>query len=498
MWAHIFACRRMRGWCRAGEAAAAAPPGAEACGALLYPAASDFTQKENGQSRQSGQCAENPCSVAAADSASGCTAYVASPAVAATPGASAAEKSGGASGGGRVVAPSVAHLKEVRQVWVVTMHRQATHLDLSAQMLETLPSSISHLRALRKLTLDDNMLRSVTARTLLSFFLAPLPFLSVSPLATMCTHTRDERRETIRTRTVERDTENKAGMCSDLPSFLASPGLPNLRELSCDKNRLTEVPAVVASEGMRQLRLLSLANNYLAEVPVWVSSLEALILKVSSIVALYSQYNRSLTLRICKKALKTLNLEGNRLVDLPLALRALTRLMSLNLAHNCLDLLPLYVPRAPPPLTSALLLWRCAYSSCVCMCVHACMSVRVCVCVRACVRLLLWRGLHTGGLCGGVHALCSGVHASTPLHTCQWRQCTRTHTRTHRCVGEMPGMQTVDVRGNRLRGLSDWLDCPELCQELIESNGSSQLATMCWGATFSCRICQVLGPSSPQ
>jgi hypothetical protein len=68
----------------------------------------------------------------------------------------------------------VAHLKEVRQVWVVTMHRQATHLDLSAQMLETLPSSISHLRALRKLTLDDNMLRSVTARTLLSFFLATL------------------------------------------------------------------------------------------------------------------------------------------------------------------------------------------------------------------------------------------------------------------------------------------------------------------------------------
>jgi len=54
--------------------------------------------------------------------------------------------------------------------------------------------------------------------------------------------------------------------------------MPNLRELSCDKNLLTEVPAVVASEGMRQLRLLSLANNYLAEVPAWVSSLEALIL----------------------------------------------------------------------------------------------------------------------------------------------------------------------------------------------------------------------------
>ena len=277
MWAHIFACRRMRAWRRAGEAAAAAPPGAEACGALLYPVASDFSPKENWQSRQSGQCAENPCPVA--DSASGGTAYVASlAALAATPAAVAAEKSGGTSGGGGVVALSVANLKEVRQVWVVTMHRQATHLDLSAQMLETLPSSICHLRALRKLTLDDNMLRSVTARTLLTFFPAPLPFLSVSPLATVCTHARDERRETIRTRTVERDTENKAGMCSDLPSFLASPGLPNLRELSCDKNLLTEVPAVVASEGMRQLRLLSLANNYLAEVPAWVSSLEALIL----------------------------------------------------------------------------------------------------------------------------------------------------------------------------------------------------------------------------
>lgn len=55
-------------------------------------------------------------------------------------------------------------------------------------------------------------------------------------------------------------------------------------------------------------------------------------------------------------------------------------------------------------------------------------------------------------------------------------------------------MQTVDVRGNRLRGLADWLDCPELCQELIEANGSSQMATMCWGATFSCRICQVRSP----
>ena len=216
-------------------------------------------------------------------------------------------------------------------------------------------------------------------------------------------------------------------------------------------------------------------------------------------VALYSQYTRSLTLRICKKALKTLNLEGNRLVDLPLALRALTRLMSLNLAHNCLDLLPLYVPRAPPPLTSALLLWRCAVLFVcmhVCACVHLCVCVRVRACVRACV-------CSCGEACtrAGFVVVCMlYVVASMHPHPSILANGVIAHARTHahRCVGEMPGMQTVDVRGNRLRGLSDWLDCPELCQELIESNGSSQLATMCWGATFSCRICQVRGPSGPQ
>lgn len=58
----------------------------------------------------------------------------------------------------------------------------------------------------------------------------------------------------------------------------------------------------------------------------------------------------------------------------------------------------------------------------------------------------------------------------------------------------MSAVQTVDVRGNRLRGLADWLDSPELCQELMEADGSSQMATMCWGAAFSCRICQVRCP----
>ena len=53
----------------------------------------------------------------------------------------------------------IVDLKEVKQVWVVTLHEHAVHLDLSGQMLETLPQSICRLRNLRRLTLDDNMLQ---------------------------------------------------------------------------------------------------------------------------------------------------------------------------------------------------------------------------------------------------------------------------------------------------------------------------------------------------
>ena len=189
MWAHIFASRRMKPWRRASEAAAAAPPGAEACGALLYPAAGDFWPED---SRQSRQCAENPCSAAAAESGSACAVHVVNSAtLAAAPSASTAEKSSGARGGGGEQ-PGVAVVKEVRQVWVITMHRQATHLDLTRQMLETLPSSICHLTALRKLTLDDNLLRSVSARSLFPFLDAPLP-LARRKCANVCARARKEK-----------------------------------------------------------------------------------------------------------------------------------------------------------------------------------------------------------------------------------------------------------------------------------------------------------------
>ena len=54
---------------------------------------------------------------------------------------------------------------------------------------------------------------------------------------------------------------------SCLPDFLSSPGLPALRELSCDNNMLTQVPDVLASEYMSDLAHLSLSNNSISAVP---------------------------------------------------------------------------------------------------------------------------------------------------------------------------------------------------------------------------------------
>jgi internalin A len=109
--------------------------------------------------------------------------------------------------------------KEMRQLWVVTMQKRAAQLDLSGQLMESLPQSVSHLRALRRLVLDDNLLRA-------------------------------------------------------LPEDMGC--LPSLRELSCDNNRLTEVPPVLAAGNVCNLVLLSLGNNLISEVPSWASRLVGL------------------------------------------------------------------------------------------------------------------------------------------------------------------------------------------------------------------------------
>jgi Leucine-rich repeat (LRR) protein len=89
-----------------------------------------------------------------------------------------------------------------------------------------------------------------------------------------------------------------------------------LRELSCDTNRLAEVPPVLAEESLCQLQFLSLANNAISLVPEFAGQW---------------------------LALKSLNMQGNAISDLPLSLRKLSRLTSLTLAHNRLDLVPLCV-----------------------------------------------------------------------------------------------------------------------------------------------------------
>ncbi len=198
-------------------------------------------------------------------------------------------------------------------------------------------------------------------------------------------------------------------MCSALPGFLADPGLPNLRELSCDKNRLTEVPSVVASDSMRGLQLLSLAHNYIAEVPPWVSSLEAI---------------------------KTLNLEGNLLLDLPLDLRALTRLLSLNLAHNRLDVLPLYVPTHTPRACGPNVDACCFYGS-----LSLCLSVSLPISLfflsfslslfSLSLTLSLARAsTHTHRLCARVRA-CACMGGKPCMLACYASPCKQTREHTH-------------------------------------------------------------------
>ena len=199
------------GWQRAGDAAAAAPDASKECGAVLYCCSAAAPQPSatvearvtiGGQdaAEKPGPDFRNNPTHALVKKATG---------VATTRTASAVAVGGDESQGA----------VEMRQLWVVTMQRRAAQLDLSGQMMESLPQSVFHLRALRRLVLDDNFLRA-------------------------------------------------------LPDDIGC--LPSLRELSCDNNRLAEVPPVLAAGNVCNLVLLSLGNNLISEVPSWASCLVGL------------------------------------------------------------------------------------------------------------------------------------------------------------------------------------------------------------------------------
>ena len=237
VWVHIFASRRVAPWQRAGDAALASPHGAENSGANLYL----IDANKNSDARSS----HNPSSPLGALSPRPHTREAVWNLKAASP----CSGNGAIGGAGDVV--------EVKQVWVLVLHKLTRQLDLSHCMLDSLPQSMSTLVALRRLTLDHNNL-------------------------------------------------------SCLPDIICH--LPSLRDLSADHCRFTEVPAVLASEEMSRLVVLSLGNNMITSLPAWADEW---------------------------RSLKSLNLEGNGLRDLPMSMRTLSKLTTLNLANNCFDLLPL-------------------------------------------------------------------------------------------------------------------------------------------------------------
>ena len=128
-------------------------------------------------------------------------------------------------GADRTSTHHVLEAREVKQVWVVTMHREAEQMDLSGAMLDKLPESMVHLNRLSRLNLDANLL-------------------------------------------------------SDLPDFLSH--LDALQEVSCEKNRLTQMPAVL--RWLSRLVQVSVADNAITHLPEWTShlvSLKSLNLEVS-------------------------------------------------------------------------------------------------------------------------------------------------------------------------------------------------------------------------
>ena len=300
IWAQIFPSRHVEEWARASEAASAAPASVGECGARLYCAlastpttataatatgtaggarapecphavsmrtktASSRSRLETRRLSEAGSGDDDGDFDSLSPKAQILTQYTA------------AQQDLSAEG----VGGTVAHGKELRQMWVAVTCKDVASLDLSHQGLGWLPSSIAHLRALRRLAVDHNRL-------------------------------------------------------SSLPDELTA--LVSLREISCEHNCMEHVPGVLESDAARGLAVLSLADNSITTVPTWASqwvALKTLNLAGNKISDL------PLTLRAMTR-LQSLNLSRNALELLPLCIGELSKaaLHSVDAQGNALRGLP--------------------------------------------------------------------------------------------------------------------------------------------------------------
>jgi hypothetical protein len=155
---------RPAAWPSASEAAAAAPDGSNECGAVVYCSSSGGGAAAAAGDGEVGAATGGAESAGVAGLEDRCNPQ--QPPTPTQPGAGGGcfGVGGVAAGGAAGAAGESGGSREMRQLWVVTMRKRATQLDLSRQLLEALPTSMIHLGALRRLVLDDNLLQVCQTR----------------------------------------------------------------------------------------------------------------------------------------------------------------------------------------------------------------------------------------------------------------------------------------------------------------------------------------------
>ena len=175
-----------------------------------------------------------------------------------------------------------------------------TGLGLYEQGLSSLPESISSLKNLRKLHLDNNQLSSL-----------PESIPSLEKLQVL-------------------NLDNN--QLSSLPESISS--LKNLRKLRLGNNQLSSLPESISS--LQKLRVLNLWKNRLSSLPESLSSLH-------NLQGLYLHYNKLSSLPeslALLQELRVLSLWNNQLSSLPESLSSLKNLRELHLDNNQLSSLP--------------------------------------------------------------------------------------------------------------------------------------------------------------
>ena len=201
--------------------------------------------------------------------------------------------------------------------------KKLQYLRLSNNQLSSLPESLSKLRNLRSLALDNNQLSSLPESLSLLKNLQRLD-LDNNELSSL-----PETLSSFKKLQYLRLSNNQL---SSLPESLSK--LQNLRSLALDNNQLSSLPESFSK--LYKLQRLDLHHNQLSSLPESLSSLRNL-----QILDLDSNELSSLPVSLSKlHKLQELYLQHNRLVSLPKGLFSLKKLQILDLDDNELSSLP--------------------------------------------------------------------------------------------------------------------------------------------------------------